>query len=282
MSEQIFMSGIKPLAVNNGNVSEQWRRWKQKFEIFCDANDIKKQDETKQVAIFLNTIGDYGIEIYNSFNIDRKNISLENLIKAFDEKFNPQSNITVERYNFFTRTQQIDESLDNYVTVLNNLAMSCEFNTLKDSLVRDMFVIGIQNSKIRESLLQQEKLTLEDALKIAKSMELSQERSSRITQSHTPKELSNNIQALKNINNHRSRSISKTRNKKNRNSSQSSSRKRSPSQNKTCRRCGQVHIYKCPAEGKTCNICKKTNHFANYCFSNKNNKSDKRHISSAK
>ncbi|CAH0720458.1 unnamed protein product, partial [Brenthis ino] len=202
MSEQIFMSGIKPLAVNNGNVSEQWRRWKQKFEIFCDANDIKKQDETKQVAIFLNTIGDYGIEIYNSFNIDRKNISLENLIKAFDEKFNPQSNITVERYNFFTRTQQIDESLDNYVTVLNNLVMSCEFNTLKDSLVRDMFVIGIQNSKIRESLLQQEKLTLEDALKIAKSMVLSQERSSRITQSHTPKELFNNIQALKNINNH--------------------------------------------------------------------------------
>lgn len=280
METNIFLgNSVKPLTRQNGNVAEQWKNWKQRFEIYCDANDIKKQTETKQIAIFLNLIGDYGLEVFNSLNIDRKSTTIENVLNHFDKKFNPQSNITVERYNFFTRLQQQDESLDNYVTILNNLAKSCEFNNLKDSLVKDMFVIGINNSKIRETLLQQEKLTLEDALKIAKSMELSQERSTKITksQSHQSSENMSSVQQVSKIN-HRGRS--KSRNNFNNYRQRSKSNNRNNNQNsvkrcensvskKPCTRCGQVHIYKCPAEGRTCKICKKQNHFANYCFFNK-------------
>ena len=53
-----------PLA---GNLSDNWRRWKQRFELYMIASgNQSKPDETKS-AILLHIVGQEALEIYNTF-----------------------------------------------------------------------------------------------------------------------------------------------------------------------------------------------------------------------
>lgn len=83
------------------------------------------------------------------------------------------------------------ESLDEYVTILRNLAEECEFHTLKDSLVCDMFVLGTNNEKVKEKLLTSIDLTLQKALDIARSVEITGKHFKMIQESN------NEISAIK-------------------------------------------------------------------------------------
>ncbi|XP_013133755.1 PREDICTED: uncharacterized protein LOC106099688 [Papilio polytes] len=273
MTEKIFITHMKPLSIQNGdNAAEKWKQWRLRFEIFMDANEIRKYPNEKQTAILLNAIGDEGISIFQSFNVDRNVIKLEDLLHKFDEKFNPHTNVTVERYNFFTRSQKEDESLEDYLTLLNNLASNCNFGQLKDELIKDMLVIGIKNTKIKERLLQEENLTTEIAMKIAKSLELSHERSTKLVNNTSM--CHDSVQAVKSTQNTKGRWRPQERDnqyneytQRNKSPFKNASRSKSPAYNNNiCKRCGQIHKYKCPAEGKTCNICKRKNHFSNFCF----------------
>lgn len=113
MSERSFVTQLKPLVVQKGdNAADKWKKWKLRYEIFADANEISKFPTSKQTAIFLNAIGDDGIEIFNSFNIDRTKATPEEIIKKFDEKFSPHLNETVE-------------TLDHEGRVLSRHSSSC-------------------------------------------------------------------------------------------------------------------------------------------------------------
>ena len=74
----------------------------------------------------------------------------------------------------FSREIKSGESIDHYVTVLKNLANTCEFGALKESLIRNRIVFGIQDSSVRERLLRDAKLTLETAIEKVRSSELTQ------------------------------------------------------------------------------------------------------------
>lgn len=286
---QNVFANIKPLTIQNGdNAAEKWKKWKLRFEIFMDANEIAKFPQSKQTAIFLNAIGDDGIDIFNSFNIDRTKTKVEEIIKKFDDKFSPHTNVTVERYNFFTRIQKSHESLDDYLTILNNLSSTCDFKELKESLIKDMLVIGIRNTHIKERLLQEEKLTTETAMKIAKNLELSQERSNKLVQENGTN--NDKVQIIKSDHkfkqNQRNRSRQRSflaptlqRNnspRRHNSSNRYQSNKQSTSETKNCTRCDQIHRHKCPAEDKICKNCKKKGHFAKCCFFRKSEQTYKK------
>ena len=55
---------------------------------------------------------------------------------------------------------------------LYELAETCQFGDLKNELIRDRIVVGIRNASLSQKLMQDEKLTLDKAVKEAKSSEL--------------------------------------------------------------------------------------------------------------
>ena len=65
----------------------------------------------------------------------------------------------MEQHKFNTQVQQHGESIQMYVSDLKNKASTCEFRDLKDE-IKDWLVCGIENDKLRQSLLQEDKLTL--------------------------------------------------------------------------------------------------------------------------
>ena len=95
-------------------------------------------------------------------------------MERFEQYCEPRKNTIYEGYLFFLRGQESGEPIDKYVTVLRNMADSCEFEDLKDSLIRDRIVFGIADNNVRECLLQVPDLTLNKALEIARAAETTQ------------------------------------------------------------------------------------------------------------
>lgn len=51
----------------NGNLKENWRKWRYYFEIYCVASETDKKLENVKCAVLLHYIGEQCIEIYNTF-----------------------------------------------------------------------------------------------------------------------------------------------------------------------------------------------------------------------
>ncbi len=93
-------------------------------------------------------------------------------MEKFDAFCNPRKNTVYERYVFFSRNQENGESIDHYVTVLKTMSDTCEFGELRESLIRDRVVFGIQDNSVRERLLRDHELTLQTAIEKVRSPEL--------------------------------------------------------------------------------------------------------------
>ena len=121
------------------------------------------REEKTKVKLFLYTIGNQRREIYDTLPFSRgpTERSLKDVIDAFETHCNPKKNETVERYKFFTRVQEEGEPLEKFIVDLKILASTCNFTTLRESLVRDRIICGIRDSKLREDLLKVADLDLD-------------------------------------------------------------------------------------------------------------------------
>ena len=75
------------------------------------------------------------------------------------------------RYKFFIYKQKEGENFDDFVTQLKKLSADCEFGELKDSLIRDVIIIGVSDNRLRERLLREPSLSLDNAIKYGQATE---------------------------------------------------------------------------------------------------------------
>ena len=187
------MDRLSPPEVLNldGNVAENWRRWKQCFEIFSLASGLSEKDAGVQAATFLHVAGPEALEVYNTFswaaNGDKNKV--DKIMEKFDQYCNPRKNVTWERHKFNTRNQQPGETIDQYVTDLKTKAQTCEFAELKDGLIRDRVVCGIICDRTRARLLKEAELTLQKALDICRANEATSTQLKTLNSNATGKEM---------------------------------------------------------------------------------------------
>lgn len=240
-----------PLA---GNLSDNWRRWKQRFELYMIASgNQSKPDETKS-AILLHIVGQEALEIYNTFAWESAgdNKKVDKIMEKFEAYCNPRKNITWERHVFNTRCQQSGEPIDQYVTDLRSKARPCEFGTLTDSLIRDRIVCGILSDRTRSRLLKTPDLTLQGAIDVCRADEVtSAQMKTLATRDKDSGEKDLDLKVLKRETETPRRVGPNTREKQ------------------QCGNCGGGHSpqQKCPAAGITCHNCGRRNHFARVCRS---------------
>ncbi|XP_045502933.1 uncharacterized protein LOC123699928 [Colias croceus] len=160
---------------NSVSRADAWKKWRTQFNLFLKASGVHKEDSAVQASLLVNLIGPEGFDLFETFHFeqekDKDNVSL--LIKKFDEYFGAKPNLTLARYNFFMRNQEVGESINQYVTALRLLSKTCEFKSLEEELIRDRIVCGINNAMVRDRLLRTEDLSLEKSIKICQVDELS-------------------------------------------------------------------------------------------------------------
>lgn len=230
-----------------GNLADNWKRFKQRFNIYLAASGAGGDDDKLKASIFLHVIGEDALDIYNSFQQDEANLTLTVLMAKFEEYFVPSQNVTFERYKFFSHDQKQGVSFDQYLAELNTLSKTCEFENLKDSLVKDRIVCGILDNGLKERLLREQDLTLDKAVNMCRAAETTRAQAKELCRDET------SVHAIKREEHHTQR-LTKQKQAKERN------------QNTTCGKCGFIHKPKnCPAYGKSCNNCGKNNHFSKCC-----------------
>lgn len=235
-----------------GNLKNNWNVWYQKYKIYMQASGLDSKSEERQVAVLLHVIGDQGQEKFSTFDLsDTDKKSIKKVIEAFENFCIPKANETVERFLFFTRSQEEGENFTNFLTDLKKLSASCGFGNLKDSLIKDRIVIGIHDEDLQRRLLKEEELNLEKCVSMCKTAELAKHQVKIINDEN------NKIHIL------RTRSTEKD----NKESRERVANHQQP-QSRNCSRCGGVHKPRqCPAYGKKCAKCARPNHFASVCRS---------------
>ena len=242
---------------DGANVSEKWQKWKQTMELYLKLA-MSKKSEKEKCDTFLYIIGQAGRDIYNTmtFTEDESN-KLDILFSKFEKYCKPKQNVTVERYQFNTRAQEIDETIDQYVTELKLRAKNCSYGDLEDQLIRDRIVCGTKSEVVKERLLRTEDLTLDKAIAICRADEQSKKHAQYLSEEV-------NSEPVHGV---------RFKTSKGRKSGQHTrdSRKQLPSEDQAsashqCEKCGMKHPKKqCPAYGKQCHNCGKQNHFAKLC-----------------
>ncbi len=149
-----------PLKLDD-NTAENWRKWKLRWNLYAKASGVDKQEEETQCAIFLHTIGEEALEVYETFTFtEAQQNKLDSIIAKYEAYCSLKKNTTYERYIFNSCTQN-GRTIDAFVTDLRSKAKTCEFGELQDNLIRDRIVCGIDNNSIRERLLRNNNLTSE-------------------------------------------------------------------------------------------------------------------------
>lgn len=155
----------------SGNVEENWRFFKQSFELYTLAIGLE-DDEKRRIALLLTVAGRGALDVYNTFAFtDDEKDKYEAVVAKFEQYCTPRRSETYERYVFRNRIQKESESIEQYVRDLRLKSKSCNFGTLRDSMIRDQIVVGVQNNRVRMHLLKEFDLTLEKAIKICRASE---------------------------------------------------------------------------------------------------------------
>ena len=90
------------------------------------------------------------------------------------ESLNPKKNETYERYIFNSRKQLPGEAIEQFVTDLKLKAQTCQFDILRDNMIRDRIVLGVRSQPVRERLLREDDLDLGKAIKICQAAEVTE------------------------------------------------------------------------------------------------------------
>ena len=272
-----------PMSIK-GDVVENWRDFETSWDYYTIATDLRSKETTdagKEIvaATLCTVMGPESKKIMNSLpsptDADKKNP--KRIIEELRKYFVPQRNVLYERFVFNSATQKPSETVDEYVVRLRQLANSCEFGDLKDSLIRDRIVIGTSDENGRERLLRERPVPNLD--KVVESL-----RAAEISRTHkqfiSGKQDAGQVETI-----HYTDKRNKRTNQKKGKGSQSSGqpkpqkqtqdrrpahKSQNPSQ--SCHWCGKKadHNKKgCPAKDVQCHNCGKTGHFAVVCRSNK-------------
>lgn len=248
------VSTPKPLEVD-GDRADNWKIWKQRWENYCTITGLLDQPEDYKCAMLLHSIGVDAMRIYNGlkFGEGEDRNKMADVVKKFDHHFLGQTQEFFERFQFNRRNQETGESIDEYLSVLRNMAKTCGFcDCMRELLIMDRLLLGILDDKTREELLSTHDLTLMKAIEISRAREAAT--------LHMKALKSEEINKVKETSKHK-------KHKKHRDPTKSKPRQTEdpPTVSKKCLFCTQVHVMKkelCPAWGKSCASCGGKNHFS--------------------
>lgn len=258
------------------NCWPRWQRFKQSFNIYLLAAGYDRLAETRKAAILLNCIGQQAQDVYlNTLRPENpekdKQDKLQEVIKVFDEYFKPKQNEVINSYNFNKRCQEDGETFDAFYTAIRKLADNCNFGDQKNRMLRDRIVIGVQDQRMQQKLLEIKDLSLEKAVDISRSAELSKEHVKRLNRDNPE------VHAVQSGSRpqyqHAATWESKAKYPNNNHRFPNNNASHSNNSNKyfnknyyLCKKCNTEHGPRtCPAYGKKCAKCNRLNHFSVGC-----------------
>ena len=264
--------GCYVYSLPRSSISDEWPKWRKRFEQFRSASKLSTEPEPQQVDTLLYCLGDESDSVLSSTNCtaeERKSYS--SVLAKFDGYFKVRRNVIFERARFNRRSQKEGATAEQYITELYNLAEFCNYGDLKEEMLRDRLVVGIRDVSLSERLQTDSDLTLEKTKTMVRQKAAVKEQRRELQQQADGGDAA--------VHRLRQSFRSKRGEGKPRHHQGGANVKRHPnlkggpqSQRAEwqCGRCGQDKHKagdRCPAAGATCHKCGRKGHYSSVCFS---------------
>ena len=148
---------VEPLDVTN---PDNIPSWFERLECAIDVQIVEhKIDEDKQekmkVSYLLSNIGSEGYRVVRSYCAPDlpTTKTFADLKKVVSDNLAPTPQPLTQGYAFSSMKQEPGETVSMYMARLKERATYCDFGGLYDRMVKDRFIFGLRNEKIRASLL---------------------------------------------------------------------------------------------------------------------------------
>ena len=89
-------------------------------------------------------------------------------------------NITFDRYVFFSKKQKNGETVEQFYSILKELAENCDFENREESIIREIFITNMLDDHIQREILR-DTVEPERALNIAVNLEMGHQSQQRIS-----------------------------------------------------------------------------------------------------
>ncbi len=175
---------------------------------------------------------------------------LDSVITKYDAHFKVRKNLIFERACFNRRQQEKGESIELFITSLHQAADNCEYGAIKEEMIRDRLVVGIQDQSLSERLQMEPELTLEKTKKLVRQREAVKQQAAHLK--GTPSDQSG-LEEVKTRYTRKNKRFTKPNTGK----------------AQTCQRCGKSpHSFqRCPARDAVCFRCDRKGHYGSQCLS---------------
>lgn len=236
---------------NEPTCSKQWKYWLKTFESFMAkiASNEKEITSEDKLNLLINHVSQ------SVFDFISESTTYEEAIDILNKIFIKPTSEIFARYQLASRKQQLGESISKYLLTLKILSKECKFTAVtadehKNNFIRDVFLSGILSSSIRQRLLENNTLTLEQASSQALALEAAQNQSACYSNTDTVLNASTSDNVLPENLDSQISAVSSYKYK--------------------CYFCGYKQHPRtiCPAKDAKCNICSKSGHFSKVCKSN--------------
>ena len=278
---QFGLPAFPPFVEIDQNPGPQWGKWLGRFERLMIAMGIT--ESRRQRALLLHYAGPRVDEIFDTLSDVGEDTDYDKAVDALNKYFNPKSNSLYETYVFRQAKQENNESLDQFVTRLRQLAQKCKFHDIDREILTQVIMNCASPKLRRQALCKGEDLTLQRLLEIGRSLEASEQQADALEGSSV-----NSIQSTcrggKGECSHQSdaqeeRTVNSIQSKfRGRNGQRTDSRggrsqSRGRDSSRSCYFCGGQYPHKgqCPASGQECRSCHKMGHFEHVCHSRREN-----------
>lgn len=182
-----YLPGFNPSDVNA--CAPEWELYKRDFLIYLDAIGLHDKPGRRKVGMLLSSMGREAIRIYDSFAwtqavpADEENDivavegedqhNLDHVFAKFDRHFGVHYYRNIKRQEFLN-TKRANSTIMDFIADLRRKAERCEYGTQKESLICDMIINGVNDSKCSEKLMEipTDALTLEKVMQTCRQVEL--------------------------------------------------------------------------------------------------------------
>ena len=138
---------------------------------------IKKIPAADQHTYIIMWSGKEGLRMYNTWKLTEEDVkNPTNIWKAFSNQIEPQENFRIHRLEFQRYRQGQTEHIDDFMLRCRTKAIKCKFNNeaIVEERMIELLTAGVRHPEVQKILLSRdEKLTLEEALKITRTHEAS-------------------------------------------------------------------------------------------------------------
>ena len=144
------------------------RSWLERLEEYFILEDLTEADnDRKMVACLLSFVGERGYEVLKALTSPAKPSTKKyrELVELLTKHISPKPVVVVERHKFH-QVHQGDKTVTEFLAELRLAAEHCNFEAFYDDALRDQFICGLTDERIRKALLSDDQeLNLEGAFK---------------------------------------------------------------------------------------------------------------------